>query len=147
MTEDVAKKIMQEAENNDGIIRTSQIEEIGIPRRNIRQLLDTGVLVKESKGLYSVAEISPDEYTVLQSRSEKSIFSYGTALFFHGLSDRVPHTIDVTVPQRVFWRWQKGYCRPYESNQCYHTGGAYSRICQIPKYRKGKTLQKTSEAL
>jgi len=99
MTEAVTKRIMLEAEKNDGVIRTRQIEELGIARRNIRQLVDNGVLVKESKGLYSVPEISPDEYAVLQNRSEKLIFSYGTALFFHGLSDRVPHTIDITVPQ------------------------------------------------
>ena len=99
MTEAAIKRIMLEAEKYDGVIRTSQIEEIGMARRNIRQLVDAGVLVKESKGLYSVPEISTDEYAVLQSRSEKLIFSYGTALFFHGMSDRVPHTIDITVPQ------------------------------------------------
>ena len=99
MTDTIIRRIMQEAEKNDGIIRTGQIEELGIPRRNIRLLLDAGALVKESKGLYSVPEISPDEYAVLQSRSDMLIFSYGTALFFHGLSDRVPHTIDITVPQ------------------------------------------------
>ena len=99
MTDTIIRRIMHEAEKNDGIIRTGQIEELGIPRRNIRLLLDAGALVKESKGLYSVPEISPDEYAVLQSRSDMLIFSYGTALFFHGLSDRVPHTIDITVPQ------------------------------------------------
>ena len=40
-----------------------------------------------------------DEYKLIQLRSEKIVFSYGTALYLHGMSDRVPHFIDATVPQ------------------------------------------------
>ena len=55
--------------------------------------------IRESKGIYSVTREMPDEFAVLQKRSQKAIYSYGTALFFHGLSDRVPRTIDMTLPQ------------------------------------------------
>ena len=61
--------------------------------------MSEGLLVRESKGIYSVAKEMPDEYATIQKRSQKAIYSYGTALFFHGLSDRVPRTIDMTLPQ------------------------------------------------
>ena len=35
---------------------------------------------------------------MIQHRCHKGIFSYGTALYFHGLSDRVPHFSSLTVP-------------------------------------------------
>lgn len=40
-----------------------------------------------------------DEFALLQSRCKKGIFSYGTALYFHGLSDRFPQMISMTVPK------------------------------------------------
>ena len=60
--------------------------------------MDEGQLVRVRKGLYTVENYLADEYALLQARSGKALFSYGTALFLWGLSDRVPHTIDVTVP-------------------------------------------------
>ena len=91
--------IIKKAEESGGLIKTSDIQELGNNRTYIRELVDEGLLVRESHGIYSVKGESPDEYAVIQKRSPKLIFSYGTALFFHGLSDRVPRVIDLTVPQ------------------------------------------------
>ncbi len=93
------EKIEEIASETTGIITTRQIEEAGIYRGMIRQFVDAGFLVKEAKGIYSLAAEYPDEYLILQKRSEKMIFSYGTALYLWGMSDRVPHVLDVTVPQ------------------------------------------------
>ncbi len=87
------------AENSDGIITTKQIEAAGISRTRIKTLVEQGFLVKESQGIYSLSNMLVDEYKLIQLRSERIVFSYGTALYLHGMSDRVPHTIDVTVPQ------------------------------------------------
>lgn len=91
--------IREIAGNSDGIIMTKQIEEAGIRRTRIKTLVELGFLVKESQGIYSLANMLVDEYKLIQLRSEKIVFSYGTALYLHSMSDRVPHTIDVTVPQ------------------------------------------------
>lgn len=82
-----------------GVLTTKQIEAAGIYRGLIRKFVEEGILVKEAKGLYSLASEYPDEYVLLQSRSTKIIFSYGTALYLWGMSDRIPHIVDVTVPQ------------------------------------------------
>lgn len=84
---------------NSGIITTNQIENAGLYRGIIKTFVEDGRLIKEAKGLYSLADEFPDEYAVLQRRSEKMVFSYGTALYLWGMSDRVPHIISVTVPQ------------------------------------------------
>lgn len=91
--------IYVEAQKSDGLITTKEIENLGIGRYKIKEFLDQGLLVRESKGIYSVVKEMTDEYAALQKRSQMMVYSHGTALFFHGLSDRVPGIIDVTLPQ------------------------------------------------
>ncbi|MDK2904803.1 MAG: hypothetical protein PWR12_879 [Eubacteriaceae bacterium] len=99
LVDETVQLIRDIAKNSDGIIMTKQIEEAGISRTRIISLVKTGFLHKEAKGIYSLEDILVDEYKLIQIRSEKSIFSYGTALYLQDMSDRVPHTIDMTVPQ------------------------------------------------
>lgn len=87
------------AEHSDGIVTTKQIEEAGLSRTTIKSFLEQDLLVREAQGIYSIASVLVDDYKLLQMRSEKLIFSYGTALYLHGMSDRVPHMLDVTIPQ------------------------------------------------
>lgn len=95
----VFEKIKEVGERNAGVVTTKQIEEAGIRRGLIKKFVEGGKLVKETKGLYLLTDEFPDEYVLLQKRSEKIVFSYGTALYLWGMSDRVPHNISVTVPQ------------------------------------------------
>lgn len=93
------ERIEELAEKMNGIVTTKQVEESGISRVTLQKYVQEGKLIKESQGIYSLATEFPDEYKLLQMRSEKMIFSYGTALYLWGMSDRIPRVIDVTVPQ------------------------------------------------
>lgn len=86
-------------EKNGGIISAGDLQRAGVDRIKLYALLANETLLKESHGNYVLAEDEPDEYKVIQNRSEKLIYSHGTALFLHGMSDRVPHVLDITVPQ------------------------------------------------
>jgi len=91
--------IKQIAKNSDGIITTKQVEEAGLNRSILKILVEDGILDKEAKGIYSMVDYFADEYKLIQMRSDKAIFSYGTALYLLGLSDRTPHYFDISVPQ------------------------------------------------
>lgn len=95
----VWKQIKECAEKNNGIIKTSQIEELGISRTVIREYRETGDIEQIRKGLYVLTEDVVDEYALLQVQSKYAIFSYGTALFLWNMSDRTPHYFDITVPR------------------------------------------------
>ena len=86
-------------ERNGGIISAKDIQKAGIDRTVLYDSLAKGFIVKESHGNYVLADEHPDEFRIIQNRSDKLIFSHGTALFLHGMSDRVPHMLDITVPQ------------------------------------------------
>lgn len=93
------KTIKKIAENNDGIVTTKQIEDAGLRRMVIKPYVEDGSLIRESQGIYSLASNVVDEFKLIQLRSEKIVFSYGTALYIQGMSDRAPHFFDVSVPQ------------------------------------------------
>ena len=86
-------------ERNDGIASLEQLQKAGISRAIIYTNMVKGILNKTSHGKYTLADQHPDEFRVIQSRSERVVFSHATALYLHGLSDRVPHTLDITIPQ------------------------------------------------
>ena len=86
-------------DSNDGIVSAKQLADKGVSRIALYQALLSGSIKKESHGNYVLADNQPDEYRMIQNRSPKMIYSHGTALFLHGLSDRVPHELDITVPQ------------------------------------------------
>lgn len=93
-------KILEDiARNNDGVLKTKNIEEAGLSRIYIKDFVDQEILVKESQGVYSLKSDLVDEYKVLQIRSEKLIYSFGTALYLLGLSDRIPMILDLSFPQ------------------------------------------------
>lgn len=92
---DSLKKIVRD----NGYLYTKDVTKAGIRREYLKKYLDRGSLIRESRGIYSFADSMSDEFALLQSRCKKGIFSYGTALYFHGLSDRFPQMISMTVPK------------------------------------------------
>lgn len=93
------KNIKQIAENNNGYIMTSQVEDAGISRPMLKKYRDNGYLHMVRKGLYIMDGEIIDEYRLLQAQRKDIVFSYGTALYLWGLTDRIPHYIDVTLPR------------------------------------------------
>ena len=86
-------------EGKGGIISAGDLFDAGVNRAKLYELIEKGILTRESHGNYVLADDEPDEYSIIQNRSDKLIFSHGTALFLHGMSDRVPHILEMTVPQ------------------------------------------------
>lgn len=92
-------KIKKLADENNGFVKTSAVEAAGISRPMLRKYVKDGKLEQVRKGLYILADDLVDEFALIQLQSTKAIFSYGTALYLWGLSDRTPHRFDITVPQ------------------------------------------------
>lgn len=87
------------AEQNNGFIRTADVEAAGISRPMLRKYTEAGNLEQIRKGLYVMTDELGDEFALLQARSSKAVFSYGTALYLWGMSDRTPHIFDITLPR------------------------------------------------
>lgn len=92
------EKIKNIAESGNGYIKTRDVETAGISRPMIKKYKDAGKLTQIRKGLYILTDGFVDEFALLQIQSSKSVYSYGTALYLWGLSDRTPHILDITLP-------------------------------------------------
>lgn len=83
---------------NNGIIFSHQADEAQIPRVYFSKMLKDGVLEKLSRGVYISPNTFDDEMYRLQARYCKGVFSHGTALFNHDLTDRTPINFTMTFP-------------------------------------------------
>lgn len=92
-------KIQLIAESSNGYLTTKQAEAHGISRTVLKQHTDNGSLIRVCQGYYAFPETIVDELVLIQSRVRNSFYSYQTALYLWGLSDRVPHFLDLSVHQ------------------------------------------------
>jgi len=91
------EQILSLAKDNNGIIYTRRIVDLGIRKECLRELVDQGKLVKAKRGVYMLSADSIDDYKIIQMMEPKAIFSYDSALYLLKLSNRVPEKIHMTV--------------------------------------------------
>jgi predicted transcriptional regulator of viral defense system len=92
---EVIHKILQE---QNGLVRTSDLAEFGVPRNYLSILVKRGVIEKIERGVYMHVNAIPDEMAAIQARYKIAIFSHETALYLLQLTDRTPLTYSLTVP-------------------------------------------------
>lgn len=95
---DYLKELEKLLEENNGILFTSDLTRLNIPRSYLSKLVSMGKLERVSRGVYVLAGEIEDEMYYMQIKYSKLIYSHETALFIHGLSDRTPFEYSVTVP-------------------------------------------------
>lgn len=86
------------AVQNSGIINNKTALPYGIQRHILAKLCIDGILQRVARGQYILSDDIQDELFILEKRSANLIFSHETALFLHGISDRVPFVHTVTAP-------------------------------------------------
>lgn len=91
------KLIDEHLKDSGGIITSSYCRENKIPTIYLSRLFKKGELSKVKNGVYIASDGNYDEYYFFQYQYKKAIFSYETALFLLGETDKIPWEIDVTV--------------------------------------------------
>lgn len=93
--------IMKVMQQNNNMITTSQVIELGFSRALLSKYIKEGLLERSRQGVYILPDSVHDDMYTLMLRSEKIIFSHDTALFLNGLSERTPFEHSVTVPSNA----------------------------------------------
>ena len=91
------KQIEIHLKESGGIITSAYCRENNIPTVYLSRLAKEGKLFRVQKGMYITKDGDYDEYYFFQYQYRKAIFSYETALFLLGVTDKIPWRIDVTV--------------------------------------------------
>ena len=88
----------------DGTITAAQVTEAGLHRGVLQALVERGELYRFGRGLYVRCSAWEDDFSLLQRRYGRGIYSNDTALYLLGYSDRTPAKYTMTFP--------KGYNAP-----------------------------------
>ena len=86
------------AKTHGGIIETKIAAQRGISKAMLYKLCKEDKIHRIVKGQYILPDDMQDELLAISNRSERIIFSHGTALYLHGISDRTPFEHTVTAP-------------------------------------------------
>lgn len=82
---------------NDGMIRTSQVTDVGISKTVLYQYVKENDMEQISHGVYATQDTWIDAMYLVHLRCKQAVFSHETALFFHDLADREPLAYEITV--------------------------------------------------
>jgi predicted transcriptional regulator of viral defense system len=95
---DYEEELLHKIQKNNGILTSSEVTQLGIPRFYVQKLVEDGVLRKIERGIYCTINCFEDEMYCLQVKYRKAVFSHDTALFLHNFTDRNPLQYSLTVP-------------------------------------------------
>lgn len=94
----IKENILAIAKEHNGMITSKHLRDNSIPTIYLTRLENEGKIYKVEKGVYLTEDGTYDEYFFFQYRYPKVIYSHVLALYFLGLTDKIPQTIDITVP-------------------------------------------------
>ena len=93
-------KLIELIEKCNGYVLISEAQALGISRVYIQEYLKNNNFEKVAHGLYKSPDIWMDDLYVISLKNEKAVCSFETALMLHGLTEREPTEIFVTVPRK-----------------------------------------------
>ena len=83
---------------NGGFISVAQGRKAGLSHTSILRAANAGLIERVAHGVYGAADEFDDVLYANQLRRPKAVYSHGTALYLHDLTDRDPISLSVTVP-------------------------------------------------
>jgi len=93
-----ARELEKIIKKHGGVITSKLVDDHNIHREYLRELIRQGKLERVAYGVYITPDVWEDKMLIQQLRRKKMIYSHGTALFLHDLTDREPLVYSVTVP-------------------------------------------------
>lgn len=89
---------------NSGILRTSQAKKLGINEYTLVQMTEAGLLIREARGLYRLADLPPlssPDLVKVAMRVPDSVICLISALNFHNLTTQIPYRVYIALPRSV----------------------------------------------
>lgn len=85
-------------EENNGVLTTKDAVALGVTKPAFQRFVEKNGYERVAHGIYQNPDDWPDDFYVISRRSERAVFSHGTALYLHNMTDREPLKYAVTVP-------------------------------------------------
>lgn len=125
----IIDKINKKMKNNNYILSTEQLTDIGVSKTTLSNYVREGLLDRCGHGYYTVPDSIEDDMYLLMLRSKHIVFSHETALFLNGLSERTPFYHSVTIPSNASLPASvKQKCNCYYIKPELYTLGLYEKV-------------------
>lgn len=88
--------------SNHGVMRTSQAIKAGIAPKTLYAMLDSGVIIRLTRGMYALADhtpISNPDLVTVAMKYPVAVFCLITALNYYNLTEQIPHFVNIALPQ------------------------------------------------
>lgn len=96
------KLLIKEFENHNGLMKTAELNNIGIGSKKILQLLEEGRVVKLKRGIYQLSDdIDTPEEVIIAKLFPSSVIFLHSALFYYGYTDRIPSSWQIAVDKDI----------------------------------------------
>ncbi len=93
-------KIAELIQLHGGYLLFGEAQKLGISKAYLQQYVADNALERVAHGLYKSPDVWTDDLYILALKNKKAICSFDTALMLHGLPEREPADIFVTVPRK-----------------------------------------------
>ncbi len=80
-----------------GVLKTSELNNLGISSRQIKKLTEDGVISKIKRGFYELTGYIPKEEVIIAKLFPKAVIFLESALFYYGYTDRIPLAMQIAV--------------------------------------------------
>lgn len=84
-------------ENGNGYLQTFQVLKNGVSKPTLAEYVNQRRMERVAQGLYLAEDAWQDDLYTLHLKNQRIVFSHETALMLHGLMEREPKDISVTV--------------------------------------------------
>lgn len=89
--------IYKEFKNRGGVLKTSELNALGLSSRQIKKLVDSGDITRIKRGYYELSDnIYPEEAVIARLFPDAVIF-LESALMYYGYTDRIPLAWQIAV--------------------------------------------------
>ena len=90
-------KVKIEFEKHGGVLKTPELNNLGLSSRQIKKLLEEEVISKIKYGFYELTDNVPREEVVIARLFPNAVIFLESALMYHGYTDRIPMAWQIAV--------------------------------------------------
>jgi len=91
-------RLIEYMKKNNGYITVSEVNKLKIHREFLSLLVERELIERVDRGTYILKNAFDDDLLSTQNKYKRGIYSHGTALYLHQLTDRTPLQYTMTFP-------------------------------------------------
>lgn len=95
-------RIIKKFKEHNGVMKTSELNNIGFNSRYILHLLNEGKIIKLKKGVYQLSDdIDTADEVIIAKLFPKAVIYLNSALLYYGYTDRIPSSWQIAVDKDI----------------------------------------------